>query len=620
MIPYEPTSVTYIRDPAQAQEAALAILPLGEVGFDTETTGLDPTREGVRMRLASFAAPDGRCWVFDLWHTGLDFLFTVFPHLGLVVGMNIKFDAKFMLKETGIYDLGELDDIMLLGQLLAVGNIYQGFSLVHLAKRYLGIDIGKELQTSDWSKPELTEAQIRYSARDALLPLAIRRKMLPMIRETRQVRVAQLEVECVPAVASMELNGLRLDPERWTKKYWETHAEYIQARDELWELFADGADDQTGTLFAGVRTVNLNSPAQIMRAFERKGLPMPLDKDGNPTTRSYKLKPHEEGHAEVKALLKYRKLSKAIKSYGLNWLPLINPLTGRVHANYRQMGAETGRFSCSKPNLQQIPKRNDYRNCFLAREGWVFVDADYAQFELRILAELCRDPNFVKAFDEGHDLHRYSAWLAQKLKGVEVALEEVSDELRGIYKNLNFGIVYGIGVQRFAENTGLTEEEADQIFQFYFQSYPGMKAWLDRQADTTVRTREARTMTGRLIKYNFDPENKEEVSGVKRNGKNYPLQGTNVDITKRAMKLVYDRIKGRDDILMVHVVHDEIILECRPEVAQEAHDLLVEEMERAAREYLFRVPVKVDCKWTTVWAKDPTPEQMAEAHNLALAA
>jgi DNA polymerase-1 len=606
LVPTQPTSVEYITTNEAANRALVEIMALDVFGFDSETTGLDPTM-GARMRLAQFAAEDGRVWVFDLWRVSPSFLAWIFPNMGLCVGMNIKFDYKFLMHEWSLVEYGDTYDVMLAGQVLGVGDIYAGYSLIDLAKRYTGVDISKDEQLSDWSAPVLTESQIAYAARDALLPLAIRERQIPQLKKQALVSTAILEFEATVAVCQMELNGMRLNPEPWAAIYHETKKEAQASEEKLWQMLDGGAP----ALFAGIKTINLNSPQQVIRAFEERGLPVPLNKDGEPTTRSYKLKPMESGYEEVRELLRYRKLAKALSSYGLNWIDRINPSDGRVHTNYRLIGAETGRMSSSKPNLTQVPKKDSYRNCFLADPGWVYVDADYSQIELRILAELCQDENFMRAFIEGRDLHRYSASLIFK-----VAYEDVTDEQRGIAKNLNFGIVYGIGAERYAETVGLTYEEAQRIIDYYFESFPGLKRWLDRQAERTIATGEARTMGGRLIHYRFDRQDREAVAAVKRNGKNYPIQGTSADITKRAMKLVADRVAGRKDIRMVHVIHDEIILEALPRAVAEAQQILHDEMLRAAQEYLKRVPVVVDVKRTLIWSKDPTKEQLEEAEAL----
>jgi DNA polymerase I len=296
-------------------------------------------------------------------------------------------------------------------------------------------------------------------------------------------------------------------------------------------------------------------------------------------------------------LLEYRTVQKAITSYGENILEYINPVTGRLHADFRQIGAPTGRFSCNNPNIQQVPHGEEYRRCFRAPEGRKLVIADYSQIELRILADVTGDEGFINAFQSGADLHKTTA--AQVFN---VSIDEVTGEQRSFAKRLNFGVVYGIGAKRFAMMTGLSDDEAQNIMTRYFQTYRKLDAWLKEAARTAVRQREARTPLGRLARFRFDPQDRQQTSLTERNGKNMPIQGASADILKRALRLLHDGIHGTSANI-VNIVHDEIIVECDAAEAGRIQQIVEDSMCAAGEEYVKKVPVKVESEIKDEWIK-----------------
>src|SRR5437660_1027232 len=201
-------------------------------------------------------------------------------------------------------------------------------------------------------------------------------------------------------------------------------------------------------------------------------------------------------------------LQKALTSYGENMIEFINPKTGRLHADFRQIGAPTGRFACTNPNIQQVPHAVEYRRCFMGHpEKRRLVIADYSQIELRILAEFSGDQAFIEAFRSGADLHRVTA--AQVFN---VQQDQVTREQRDFAKRLNFGVVYGIGAQRFSMMTGLSVREAEDILRRYFATYRGLDTYLRESARRAVNEKQARTGSGRLVKFNFDASDRQQVS------------------------------------------------------------------------------------------------------------
>src|SRR5256712_3454334 len=208
-----------------------------------------------------------------------------------------------------------------------------------------------------------------------------------------------------------------------------------------------------------------------------------------------------------------------------------------------------------------------YRRCFMGHPAARrLVIADYSQIELRILAEVSGDEGFIAAFNSGADLHRVTA--AQVFN---VSQDQVTREQRDFAKRLNFGVVYGIGAQRFSMLTGLTVPEAENVLRKYFATYRQLDTYLREAANRAVRERQARTASGRLVRFRFDEQDRQQISMTQRNGKNTPIQGTSADILKRALRLLEDDLRDTS-AKIVNIIHDEIVVEVEtdeaPEIAQ----------------------------------------------------
>jgi DNA polymerase-1 len=297
-------------------------------------------------------------------------------------------------------------------------------------------------------------------------------------------------------------------------------------------------------------------------------------------------------------LLEYRTVQKALTSYGQNMIDLINPTTGRLHADFRQIGAPTGRFSCTNPNIQQVPHAVEYRRCFSGYPaGRKLIIADYSQIELRILAEFSGDQGFIKAFNSGADLHRVTA-----AEVFNTPLDEVTKEQRDFAKRLNFGVVYGIGAQRFSIMTGLSVGEAENVLRKYFGTYRQLDTYLHEAANRAVRERQARTASGRLVRFRYDEQDRQQISMTKRNGKNTPIQGTSADILKRALRLLNDELRGTS-AQIVNIIHDEIVVEADADQAEEIAEKVERTMRVAGEEYVKTVPVKVETEIADEWVK-----------------
>ena len=584
-----------ITDAAALKNACVKLAGESFLGFDTETTELDPYRGD--LRLVQFSTGKGAI-VLDLRAFGKNGGLTSNPDLDplraiianenqVKIAHNAKFDAKWVRHHLGC-ELGGVFDTYLASQLIAAGDNERRHSLADAAQFFTGTELDKSEQISDWGADELSQSQLEYAARDAAILIPLREQMADRLKNDGLEAAAKLEFECVMPIAEMELNGIYLDPELWRARLETMKSAQSKAADELQDMLSAGVAQ--ASLF-GRAEINLDSQQQVTDALRNLGVPMPE------TTRAWQLQPLAEQYPQIGKLLEYRAAQKAITSFGENVLEFIEPRTGRIHADFRQIGAPTGRFSCSNPNLQQIPHEAEYRRCFRAPEGRRFVIADYSQIELRILAEFSGDRNFIEAFASGEDFHRATA--AQVFK---VAPDAVTADQRSFAKRLNFGIVYGVGASRFGLMTGLSQNDAENTMRRYFATYRELDAYLRSAGSRVIAERTARTGSARLLRLRFDENDRQQIGAARRYGVNMPIQGTSADILKRALRLLHDSIRGTSARL-VNIVHDEIIVECDADAADATAELLQAAMTAAGREYLKSVPVKVDVGIAEDWTK-----------------
>lgn len=576
---------------AEGLRAAIGELGRSEfIGFDTETTELDPYRGELRLVQLS----DGKSTqVIDLRHFrgGESALQPLCDFLAdrskIKIAHNAKFDAKWVRHHLGC-EIDGLFDTFLASQLIAAGDSDRRHSLADVAQFFTGVELDKSMQLSDWSANDLSHGQIEYAARDAVVMVQLREQVAERLKNDELERVAALEFDCLVPISEMELNGIHLDQGRWREQLEKVKTAQAKAADELQEMLSSGVAQ--ASLF-GRAEINLDSQQQVTDALLNLGVPVPA------TTRGWQLQPLAAEYPVVGKLLEYRSVAKSLTSFGESMLDFVEPETGRIHADFRQIGAPTGRFSCSNPNLQQIPHDKSYRRCFTAEPGNKLVIADYSQIELRILAEFSGDEKFIDAFVSGQDFHAASA---SQVFGVTP--EQVTDEQRSFAKRLNFGIVYGIGASRFALMTGLSQTEAEDAMRKYFGTFRKLDAYLRNEGRRLIEERTARTASGRLLRLRFDENDRQQIASAKRYGINMPIQGTSADILKRALRLLHEQLRGTSGKL-VNIVHDEIIVECSAAEAETIAARLDKAMCAAGEEYVKKVPVKVDVHVADDWTK-----------------
>ena len=353
---------------------------------------------------------------------------------------------------------------------------------------------------------------------------------------------------------------------------------------------------------AGGTEFNLNSPQQLGEVlFEKMNLP-----HGKKTSKGYSTSAEIleglrwDAPELIEPLLRYRQLAKLNGTYVEGLLPLVDS-QGRVHSTFDQVATATGRISSSEPNLQNIPVRSEegreIRQAFLPREGWVLLDADYSQIELRLMAHFSGDAALLEAFRNGEDIHTRTA-----SEIFDVPVEWVTPELRSRAKAVNFGLIYGISGFGLSRNTGVSRREAAEFIEKYFEKYPGVKRFMDESASEGRRRGYAQTMMGRR---RYLPELQSPKAPIREFGKraamNTPVQGTAADIIKLAMVRTDRALRkaGMQSRLILQV-HDELLLECPPEEAEQAAEILREAMEGAVK---LQVPLVADVHRGKNWAE-----------------
>ena len=568
-----PGEYRLLTDATAVQEALPALLSAPHLGFDVETTGLDPHAD--RLRLVQLAVPGGPTYVVDCFVVDPRVLAPVFEHATLV-GHNLKFDLRFLMASgLPVPDGKRLFDTILAAQLLDAGLPNPGHGLDDLARRFLGVELPKALQQADWSG-RLSPAMIEYAARDAAIVLPLRERLQAEIAGAKLERVSSLEFRALPAVAWLEHSGAPFDTEAWRALADAALLEKLRLADELTAL----AEALLGKNSLFGREVNWESAPQVLRLLREAGLDLP-------NTAEEALLAHRD-HPLVSNLLTFREAAKRCGTYGLNVLADVHPATGRIHADWRQIGAASGRMACTKPNLQNVPRTPAYRACFKAPEGRVLVKADYSQIELRIAAEIAGDQRMLDAYQRGEDVHAVTARLV-------LGKQEVTKEDRQAAKALNFGLIYGMGAatlrQHAASGYGvhLTEEEAQRFREAFFRAYPGLRRWHRSQPEGEIETR---TLAGRR-----------RLNVARYTEKlNTPVQGTGADGLKAALALLWETRDRCPSAVPVLAVHDELVLECDEQDAETARQWLTDCMRRGMAAFLRRVPVAVEARIARDWS------------------
>jgi len=396
----------------------------------------------------------------------------------------------------------------------------------------------------------------------------------------------EIEMPLMKVLAEMEYTGVLVD-----KQMLE---EYSKDLNKSVELLTDEIMELAGEEF------NINSLKQLGKIlFEKLNLTVIKETKNGYSTDADVLERLRDEHPIIEKILEYRTLSKLKATYVDGLLPLINSKTGRIHAKFNQTVTATGRISCTDPNLQNIPIRTEIgrqlRKIFIAPEGYKFIDADYSQIELRILAHISGDENMVNAFNNDQDIHAITA-----SQVFDVPLEEVTKQMRSEAKAVNFGIVYGISDFGLGANIGISRKKAKKYIEKYFEKYPGIKNFMDKTVENCKEKGFVETLWGRR---RYVPEINSNNYNVRQFGErvamNAPIQGTAADVIKIAMVNIQNALeKNNMKAKLILQVHDELVIETPDEELEKAKEILVTEMENVIK---LKIPLKAEAEIGKNW-------------------
>ena len=510
----------------------------------------------------------------------------------LKVGQNIKYDLE-VLANYGVTLKGKMFDTMIAHYVLQpelyhnmdyLAEIYLKYKTIHI-EELIGPKGKGQKNMRDLNPQDVYE----YAAEDADITLKLKNILE---KELEKAGVEHLfydiEMPLMPVLASMEMNGVCLDTVslKETSEVLTNRLKIIE--NKIYELSGE--------------TFNIASPKQVGEIlFDKLKIveKAKKTKTGQYVTNEEVLQGLKHKHEIVGNILEHRGLKKLLGTY-VDALPsLINKRTGRIHTSFNQTIASTGRLSSSDPNLQNIPVRGEegkeIRKAFIPEPGCLFFSADYSQIELRVMAHLSNDENMIEAFREGYDIHAATA-----AKIYKEDMNEVSRDQRTKAKRANFGIIYGITIFGLAERLDISRDEAKQLIDGYFETYPKVKEYMETAKETARKNGYVETLFKRR-RYLADINSRNAtVRGfAERNAINAPIQGTAADIIKVAMINIYNRFNNEGiRSKMILQVHDELNFSVYPDEKEKVEKIVLEEMQGA---FSMKVPLVADCGWGKNW-------------------
>lgn len=567
------------------------------VSLDTETTSTNPI--DAELVGLSFAAEEGKAFYVPIPDNRekAETIVNIFKPLYespqiMKVGQNIKYDMEVLMRY-GVNLSAPMFDTMIAHYLLQPeqhhGMDYLAETLLDYETIHIDTLIGPRGK-SQKSMREVPPALVcDYAAEDADVTLRLHNVLKPRLKDAGMEQLFyEIEMPLVPVLAQMETDGVLLD----TDALAETSRTFTERMREIeQDIYREAGHE-----------FNIASPKQVGEVLfgEMKIVEKPKKtKTGQYVTSEEVLQQLRTKSPIVGKILQHRGLKKLLGTY-VDALPkLINPRTGHIHTSFNQAVTATGRLSSSDPNLQNIPVRGEdgkeIRRCFIPEPGCLFFSADYSQIELRVMAHLSGDENMTEAFREGHDIHAATAARIYK-----ESIDSVSRDQRTKAKRANFGIIYGITVFGLAERLEISRDEARQLIDGYFDTFPRVRDYMERAKEMAREHGYAETFFHRrrylpdITSHNATVRNFAE-----RNAINAPIQGSAADIIKIAMVRIHRRF-AEEGIRskMILQVHDELNFSVLPEEKERVERIVLEEMQHA---YPLSVPLVADSGWGANW-------------------
>jgi DNA polymerase-1 len=570
-----------LEDEAQIQKLIHDIKAKKYFTFDTETTGLDSlVAEIVGLSICikekeAFYMPISEDREEAIKQLGI--FKELFEDEEIEkIAQNIKYDKHILLRY-GIEVKGKQFDTMLAHYLLEPDMRH---NMDSMAKNYLNYEpvsittlIGKKGKNQLSFKQVAIEKQVEYAAEDADITFQLSKIFRALCKENEVEELMQtIEIPLVNVLTDMEEEGINIDVD-FLNDYEVTLAKELEIQEaKIYEL-------------SGVR-FNLSSPKQLGEVlFDKMEIPYKgkRTKTGQYSTGEDKLQTLKKDNPIVAYILEFRQISKLLSTYVSAIPKLINSNTGRLHTTFSQAVAATGRLSSVNPNIQNIPIRTErgrkVREAFIPRsEEYTLLAADYSQIELRLIAEMSKDKVMLEAFNNGEDIHTLTA-----SKVFKVDLEDVTREMRSNAKVVNFGIIYGVSAFGLSQQTDMSRKESKATIDAYFETYPGIKEYMDNNIAKARDNGYVETIMGRKrILKNIDSQNAILRGASERIAINAPIQGSAADLIKIAMINVFDEMNKRSlKSKMLLQVHDELIFDVFKPELEEMKTLVKEKMEQA---------------------------------------
>jgi len=608
---------THVTSQKQLEDLANCASQWGVIGVDTETTGLDALTDKV---LLIQLGTDEKQFIIDVFkfpnpEQQLKVVWDIFYDKDTVkVLHNAKFDYKFLKTNFNIKDIANIADTWVAENLLNKGRRFKEFDLASVTERYVDFTMDKSVRKSFINlKPgtEFTQEQMVYAALDVAYLPEILSQQSSKIRSYGMTDLSKMEYETTKVTGDMELNGMFLNRGKWFDLEIAAREKLTEASKKLDKFFVKYSATKSGQMqldLCGENFINYNSPLQLREALSYV-LGFQLVSTAEPELKKL-------NHPVITALLDYREAFKRMTTYGSAFIrENVNPLTGRIHSSFNQMRADSGRFSSSDPNLQNIPADKEYRAAFTVQfPNRRMGIADYSGCELRLLAELSGEEAWLDALETGKDLHTVVCSIIQ-----DIPYESMVDdhhvvlpkykELRRLIKILNFALMYGAGPRKLADSMGVPLEKSKETMGTFFGKFKKIRACLnDLVTNAEERDYALSPLDGRR-RYltDFDWEIPKEAAHAANIAKNMPFQGGNASITKKAMVNMRNNfIKNNLDskAKLICCIHDEILTEHEDSISDDdMKNTMEKEMLDAAYHYVKKAKMAVDVKISDHWEK-----------------
>ena len=597
------------------------------LGVDTETEGMDFTCK--KMIMFQIGDEDNQ-YIIDTRFISIEPLRGILESKNIIkIFHNAKFDYKF-IKATSNIELECVYDTFLVERILNCGKDGMKYGLKDVCNKYLNVELNKDVRNQfiGLTGQPYKDDQIVYGAKDVEYLINIRKHQLPLIDKYKLNNVVDLENEAVLAFSDIEYNGLDLDIEQWKtlEDINTTEADALAfnldqeiVEDTKLEKFVSKyIQTDMFTAVEDLRKVDVKwtSPKQVLNVFQT--IIPKLENVNGREMYKYRFK-----HNIIDTYIRYKEAMKLCTSYGHKFFDNLSS-DNKIHTNFHQI-LDTGRVSSSKPNMQQIPADNRFRNCFIAPDGWSFVSADYSSQELNVIAFGSKDPVWLEALEEGQDLHSTCAELVYGDEWTNAAEDNClyninkfkckckkHQKLRTNVKTINFGLAYGMGPNKLADTLNISVDGAKELIEKYFKAFPAIKGFLDKLGNYGKKYGYIKTFppyNRRRWFTNWYPriwDNKSasmQLGTIERASKNTPIQGASADMTKRALVLMRTYIQSRNmPVKLVMTVHDQIDTICKNDYLDIWTNTMKAIMEEAALEIvtngLLKAEVTVDKCWT----------------------